>query len=75
MQGGENDAPLLWKHELYLKKKKLTENGPWLRTLEVPPTRTLFETVWAEDIPTPLRVPRADPENEANPPTAPVWAT
>jgi hypothetical protein len=43
-------------------------------TLAMPPTSTEFDRESAEVTKTPLRVPVAWPENDTNPPTAPVLA-
>ncbi len=57
-----------------MKKNEFAVNGPWFKTLTVPPIWIVFETDWAEEIPAPPRVPVAAPVKDAKPPTAPVEA-
>jgi hypothetical protein len=66
---------VFWKQELYFKKKKLAANAPCVVTLATPPICMALEMAVAEVTRTPLRVPLAYPEKDANPPTAPVFAS
>ncbi len=65
---------LLWVQELYFNRKKFAAKAPWVVTLAMPPTSIELDRESAEVTKTVLRVPLAWPENDTNPPTAPVLA-